>query len=600
MIKKRMISWQLFSAYFLIMLLIGIGAILVLFRMNAQNLTETAKENLAALGVSTGEKIDSRIEELDRISLKIVTDANFIPTLVDLGGRELPSSDDINTLYKLMAEADKESHIYRIVAYSPSGRYVSYGQTKIESQEVQELITALPSLETPFTGSRRSILGPYNDPWIKENPKRLVTLRRTVWQAGELLGVLEVQVLAKDIEALCESFWNGSPLPYLLVSRDAYYNITNLPQKDQVALREFINIHPAFYPSTSYESEDNLITVKDFSNWDWDFALLLPRSLLHKQLYATQSITILMVLAFLAVMVVFFRLLIARITRPMYEVINQIQEMTLDKLGTPLTPVSAGYEVQVLSEAFGRMQNRLLESLAKEKAAEQLQTKALFESLQTQIGPHFLYNTLNSIAYLCEQKDTEAAANACFSLADILRYGSNYAKVIVSIEDELYNLENFLSLMKYRYRQRLSYTIHVDTKTLALDIPKLTLQPLVENAIKYSLAERETVCLHISIQKHASYTEIRVTDNGPGFTQEALEKIKATLCTYLADASSSLLYDQIKFGGMGLSGTLLRLYLHFGEQFYYDITQNQEEGSEVKLYLPPKEANLNVQGNSGR
>ena len=146
------------------------------------------------------------------------------------------------------------------------------------------------------------------------------------------------------------------------------------------------------------------------------------------------------------------------------------------------------------------MTARLKDNLETMNKMNALHVSTLFSTLQREIQPHFLYNTLGSIAYLCDSGKSEEAVKACFDLSDILRYASSYATSVVSVEDEIQNLEAYFSIMKARYRQRLSYSIACEREAAGYSLPKLTLQPLAENAIKYSLAEIEEVVIKICVQ----------------------------------------------------------------------------------------------------
>ena len=135
----------------------------------------------------------------------------------------------------------------------------------------------------------------------------------------------------------------------------------------------------------------------------------------------------------------------------------------------------ANWESKILENAFNNMKSRLRYAIEKEKKMTEVQTKTLFSILQSEISPHFLYNTLGSIANMCETGKNEEAADACYSLTEIMRYSSNFAVSEVTLHEEIQNLRSYFSIMKSRYRQRFEYEMEIDEDILDFMIPKLTL-----------------------------------------------------------------------------------------------------------------------------
>lgn len=247
--------------------------------------------------------------------------------------------------------------------------------------------------------------------------------------------------------------------------------------------------------------------------------------------------------------------------------------------------VSGSYEADLINHTFCEMANRLKASLSKEIATKNLQTKAAFDILQAQIGPHFLFNTLGSIANLCESGENEQAADACYNLSEILRYAGNYTDCIVPLSNEVENISSYMALMKYRYKHRINYSIYYDEDILPIKVPKLTIQPIVENAIKYSLIENESVYIDISCGLIDNLLYIKISDNGVGIDEATKQSIYDNFCYYTNVNDGIEILQNIKFGGMGLLGTILRFYLHFGKKCSYDISPNKTGGTVVILFV---------------
>lgn len=238
----------------------------------------------------------------------------------------------------------------------------------------------------------------------------------------------------------------------------------------------------------------------------------------------------------------------------------------------------ANWESKILENAFNNMKSRLRYAIEKEKKMTEVQTKTLFSILQSEISPHFLYNTLGSIANMCETGKNEEAADACYSLTEIMRYSSNFAVSEVTLHEEIQNLRSYFSIMKSRYRQRFEYEMEIDEDILDFMIPKLTLQPIVENGIKYSLLEKEVVVVKVFLVRFDGNIIIEIKDNGVGISEEDAKKVRQRIEKFQNDDGTKEITENIQIGGMGLSGTLIRLSIYFGERFSYELLRNNDEG----------------------
>lgn len=179
---------------------------------------------------------------------------------------------------------------------------------------------------------------------------------------------------------------------------------------------------------------------------------------------------------------------------------------------------------------------------------------------------------------MCETGKNEEAADACYSLTEIMRYASKFSVSEVTLHEEIQNLKSYFSIMKSRYRQRFEYEMEIDEDALDFMIPKLTLQPLVENGIKYSLLEKEVVFVKVFLVRFNGDIIIEIKDNGIGISKEDAEKVRDRIERFENDNGSKEITENIQIGGMGLSGTLIRLSIYFGNRFSYELLRNNDEG----------------------
>ena len=148
---------------------------------------------------------------------------------------------------------------------------------------------------------------------------------------------------------------------------------------------------------------------------------------------------------------------------------------------------------------------------------------------------------------------------SCYSLTEIMRYASKFSVSEVTLHEEIQNLKSYFSIMKSRYRQRFEYEMEIDEEALDFMIPKLTLQPLVENGIKYSLLEKEVVFVKVFLVRFNGDIIIEIKDNGIGISEEDAEKVRDRIKRFENDNSSKEITENIQIGGMGLSLSLIHI-----------------------------------------
>lgn len=241
-------------------------------------------------------------------------------------------------------------------------------------------------------------------------------------------------------------------------------------------------------------------------------------------------------------------------------------------------PVDAQDEIGRISESFNEMCEELNAYVGRVYRAEIQRKNAQINALQTQINPHFLYNTLESIKSSAITHQDEDTAAMIAILGNLFRWSSRTGEKTIALEKELEYIQNYLRLQSYRYNEKLEVNIEAAEDVLDEQVPKLILQPLVENAIKHAL---DAVCrdklIGIQAKKREDVLEITVYDNGVGIPPERLAEIREAL-----SASG----DQDEFGSIGLKNVDMRLKLMYGAQYGLSINSIEACGTAVKLKVP--------------
>ena len=233
-------------------------------------------------------------------------------------------------------------------------------------------------------------------------------------------------------------------------------------------------------------------------------------------------------------------------------------------------------ELRIISSSFEHMAKTIQSLMERVHLEEKELRKTELKALQAQINPHFLYNTLDSIQWMCEQGKTKDAAEMVRALARLFRISISRGRELITIKEELQHAENYLIIQSYRYRSQFSYTIDASDELMDCLCNKITIQPLIENAIYHGIDRMvDEGEIKITI-KPAEDTDddilITVSDNGVGMTKEQCGKILAK--------------DRSDSGGIGVKNVNDRLKIYFGEKYGLSIESELDVGTTVTVRIP--------------
>ena len=237
------------------------------------------------------------------------------------------------------------------------------------------------------------------------------------------------------------------------------------------------------------------------------------------------------------------------------------------------SPVGGTREVRELSNSFGHMVVRIQQLMSTVREEEVNLRKTELKALQAQINPHFLYNTLDSIAWMCEQGRSADAVSMVHALARLFRISISRGHELIPIAREIEHAESYLQIQKYRYKNRFTYEFQVDPDCLDYCCNKITLQPILENAINHGL-ELMVDEGHITVEICQDGGDIlfRVRDNGVGMSPEQVEAI-------LTRAPG-------ENAGIGIRNVDDRLKIYFGREYGLHITSEPDVGTCVEIRMP--------------
>lgn len=259
--------------------------------------------------------------------------------------------------------------------------------------------------------------------------------------------------------------------------------------------------------------------------------------------------------------------------RKLSEVTDQVAKGDL----TVRSDIRSGAEVGMLSDSLNTMIDKINELLEQVKKEQIRLRKAEFELLQAQINPHFLYNTLDTIVWLAEAGDQKKVVSMVGSLSDFFRTSLNQGKDIISVKEELQHVRSYLEIQQVRYQDILEYEIRVPEELNRYLIPKITIQPLVENALYHGIKNKRGVGkIVISGKEEEDHFSIRIEDNGIGITKERLLQVREGI-------ENKILTGHDIYG---LYNVNERIRLNFGEKYGIFIESSYGDGTVVSIFLP--------------
>ena len=333
------------------------------------------------------------------------------------------------------------------------------------------------------------------------------------------------------------------------------------------------------YQVQTIQGQKQFIVHKYSKDSGWTYLNVIPFNQIFKQTNVAQTIVFILYIVILLICIIIGLGFTRNITLPLKKLaanmkfvetgnFKEAKEQTLQMKNIHQD------EVGQLHESFITMIDKI-DELIYENYSKQITIKETeFKALQAQINPHFLYNTLESINWMAKSSGQKKISEMVEALGYLLRNSIQVTNPLVSIKEELEFVEKYNVIQTFRFDDRLVFECDVDADLMRESIPKLTLQPLVENAIHYAVEKMIEPCqINIYAKKYHDYFVLIVEDDGPGMTEEQLQLLKERkLIT--------------KGEGIGLMNIEERIKLSFGDQYGVDIQSKQGSGTKVSIRVP--------------
>jgi two-component system sensor histidine kinase YesM len=514
-------------------------------------------------------------------SMRRMSDAIYYNVIKDQDISKETPIEQMNLLY----EAHKD-YLISLALYTEDGELVCASPVGVEKPDVdvlnqlwfktalskpENLHFSLPHVQNIFV----------DDPsfryyWV-------ISLSRAVEMGGR--GVPEQGVLLVDmnyavIEQMMEGI-NDNPSQQYVYLCDRTGTIIYHPKLMQISagLLKENSVMAASYDDGShkevFEGDERIVTVSTMSYTGWKLVSVIPSSNSYLGMKDIRYFAIMVVSITLLAMLFLNRMVARRVTKPIIRLNDSIREIEMGKV-KPSVYIGGPLEIEHLGRTLRDGYEQINQLMRDMVASQEEKRKSELDALQSQINPHFLYNTLDSIVWMIEGEKYEDAVFMITQLASLFRVSLSGGKTIIPIEDEMRHALNYMNIQKVRFKDAFTIEFDIDDEIKNCCTVKLIVQPILENAVYYGVKDMEDGEIKVrGFKGEDGDIYISVSDNGFGMNEEQLEFL-------LTDDTRV----RKKGSGVGLINVQRRIQLRFGEQYGLKIDSEPDEGTVVTIHLP--------------
>ena len=418
-------------------------------------------------------------------------------------------------------------------------------------------------------------------PWV-------ITLSRGIRNytgEGDSDGVVFIDLNYSAISELCTQNSVGTKGYVFILDQDG--NIVYHPQQQQLYNElQTENISLIMNAKTDVVTagkgdDEKIYALSHSETTGWTIVGCMNMSELLKNSRKARSIYVLVALGLIAIALVISSEIARNITFPIQKLRDSMKRVQKGDFSAAEIEVYSDNEIGSLTRSFNVMTQKIQDLMAQNIQEQEQKRKIELKALQSQINPHFLYNTLDSIIWMAEGKKNEEVVLMTASLARLLRQSISIENELVTIGQEIEYVRSYLTIQKMRYKDKLEFEINVDPRITHAQIIRLVLQPIVENAIYHGLKYKESKgMLKVHGYELGERIIIDITDDGVGMDEETLKHI----------------YDKHKVNyhsnGVGVYNVQQRLVLYYGKEYGIIYHSEKGKGTTATVVIPKNQEDV--------
>ena len=551
---------------------------LALFLRFSASSNAQAEESSQQVLAQVNRNMDNYLRAMMRVSNTV-----YYQVIKDL---DLATEEDLESSLDLLYENNRDS-LVSIAVFSQEGQLIAAAplaglKASVFPHRETWFTTAMDQIEN-LHFSTPHVQNLFEDPdhryrWVVSLSRQVELTRKGSIESGILL----VDMNFSGIEQICKDV----TLPYsqgYLYLIDGSGELIYHPRQQLIyaGLLEENNLSAANYAdgthTETFQGQRRSVTVKTVGYTGWKLVGVVPRANMLDN-YGQLMLFFLFVVFFSIFLLVFANLRLSEwITAPMKQLDRAVKELESGREPVDFT-VNGPYEVEHLSRSIQSMVSTLRHLMDDILEQEAQKRRSELDVLQSQINPHFLYNTLDSVVWMTENGRTEDAVVMLTALARFFRISLSRGSNIIPLADELEHARHYLTIQKMRYKNKFSAQISAEDSVESLYTIKLIIQPILENAIYHGMAYADGDGeIQIHAFREGEDVLIEVTDNGPGMPEELVEQLLSPNGPAVSGAKGS---------GIGFRNAHQRIQLTFGPDYGLTILSEPDSGTTVRIRLP--------------
>ena len=425
-------------------------------------------------------------------------------------------------------------------------------------------------------------------------PTQVITYHRPIYQVPSThrIGMLSIDLTLDEISSLGNQLYNHDHEKLFLLDRNGIViYASDLSRIGETLAEEWAGIILESNEETgSLEWKDaqfsgSLVFSKlnTLSSWDWTIVKQIPDSYLYENVRNITKANVSMALILLIAAASVSLAMSLNLINPIKQLIRHINKIQIGQWNEPIK-INRQDEIGIMAHRFQAMMDTINDLFVQRYQLELANKTNQLKMLQAQINPHFINNTLQSIGTLALQHGDEQIYRLIYSLGQMMHYSMDTNETVLPIGEELKYLDNYLQLQQHRFDENFRYTITAGPGAEQMAIPKMLLQPIVENYFKHGFVSQKNGLLLIKAELEGDRVRIVIEDNGAGIGEQTMKRLREEL-------SRPPSADLDAIVGIGLTNVMARLNLYYQGRAVMEIENIEPHGVRVTLTLP---ANLEV------
>lgn len=496
--------------------------------------------------------------------------SKFYRKAYDIATDEFETGDDVVSFYLYTMDHQVISTYRRAV--TPKHNYASdiYSDPEYTNAEI---VKKYVESDNPVM-----LVSSYYNEYRKKNILRFVMKLYNESNLQDKIGYVVCDVDTKNLEKIMDKY-RIDRTAFMWLQPTGDRPIDTLGDLDAEQTKEYNALEKSIACGKKAENETN--SKQEFFRIDQQHYNLTAYSMMPQKVLRQNQRNLTINLLAIALLMICVSMIItgfisSGLTRPLELLMNTIQKIGNGNVQLRAKIVKKD-EIGELAQKFNEMLDQMEELKQKEYQTKQLLNRAEYKALQAQVNPHFLYNTLDTMASIAEIRNCPEVSHMSQSLALIFRYSLNMKNPFSTVEHEIAHLKNYTYVMDMRMHDNIQYTFDVDETTLKSKLPRLSLQPIVENAINHGLRnKRGKKKIGIQIKRKQMDLVICIEDNGIGMDTSAINE----------SLSKNELDFVEKGNSIGLHNINARLKMLYGNTYGMYLESTLGEGTKVFMILP--------------